>query len=71
MQQNYSIPGLGKRLFFEDAPKGIAAAKAAGMMAIGIGQPEYLAEADLILPDFIDFDLSQLLSSFDSYCKDL
>ena len=58
-------------IVFEDAPKGIAAAKAAGMMAIGIGQPEYLAEADLILPNFIGFDLSQLLSSFDSYCKNL
>lgn len=36
---------------FEDAPAGIQAAHAAGMYAVGIGKPDVLSEADLIIPD--------------------
>lgn len=35
-------------LVFEDAYAGIQGAKAAGMMAVGIGQPEVLTNADLV-----------------------
>ncbi len=35
----------------EDAQAGILAAKNAGMKAIGIGKPENLKQADLVLPD--------------------
>lgn len=35
----------------EDAAAGIAAARAAGMRSIGIGPPERVGDADIILPD--------------------
>ncbi|MNC08913.1 Beta-phosphoglucomutase [compost metagenome] len=34
---------------FEDAEAGVAAAKAAGMQVVGIGKPEVLAEADVVV----------------------
>ena len=37
---------------FEDAQNGIEAAKAAEMTAVGVGSPEHLGEADLVIPDF-------------------
>lgn len=37
---------------FEDAEAGIQAAKAAGMMAVGIGLPSILKEADLVVSGF-------------------
>jgi beta-phosphoglucomutase len=37
---------------FEDAEAGIQAAKAAGMMAVGIGSPSILKEADLVVSGF-------------------
>lgn len=41
----------------EDAPAGIAAIRAAGMMAIGIGDPQVLSDADRVIPSIADFRL--------------
>ncbi|WAM36333.1 beta-phosphoglucomutase [Caldicellulosiruptor acetigenus] len=38
-----------KCIVFEDAAAGIKAAKAAGMFAIGVGSPETLSEADIVV----------------------
>jgi beta-phosphoglucomutase len=37
---------------FEDAEAGIEAAARAGMASVGVGKPEYLEKADLVIPDF-------------------
>ncbi|MNC80803.1 Beta-phosphoglucomutase [compost metagenome] len=34
---------------FEDAEAGVAAGKAAGMRVVGIGKPEVLKEADMVV----------------------
>lgn len=41
-------------IVFEDAASGIAAAKTAGMLAIGIGSNEILGLADKVIPDFLN-----------------
>jgi beta-phosphoglucomutase len=41
----------------EDAPAGIAAIRAAGMIAIGIGDPQMLSDADRVIPSIADFRL--------------
>ena len=46
----------------EDASAGVAAIKAAGMAALGIGDPRVLAEADAVLPDLTAFDLIDFVS---------
>ncbi len=43
---------------FEDAAAGIEAAHNAGMKAIGVGSPEVLCKADLIVPDFRNINIS-------------
>ena len=45
---------------FEDAAKGIDAAKAAGMFAIGVGEIVNLPHADVVIPDFKQFTISHL-----------
>lgn len=45
---------------FEDAISGVKAAKAGGMYCIGVGKPEILKEADLIIPDMTTVDLKTL-----------
>ncbi|MFH1523897.1 MAG: beta-phosphoglucomutase [Chloroflexota bacterium] len=45
---------------FEDAEAGIQAAKAAGMYAVGIGQPEVLFAADIVIPGLHAFDINSL-----------
>lgn len=45
---------------FEDAIAGVEAAGNAGMFCIGIGKPETLGMADLIIPGFEDFSLEKL-----------
>lgn len=45
---------------FEDAIAGIEAAKAGGMKAVGIGDPETLKEADLVLKGIYEMDLEKL-----------
>jgi beta-phosphoglucomutase len=39
----------GECVVFEDAEAGVAAGKAAGMRVIGIGRPEILGEADIVI----------------------
>jgi len=45
---------------FEDAVAGIQSAKAAGMLAVGIGEASVLTEADMVIPGFENFGLPQL-----------
>lgn len=47
-------------LGIEDAAAGIAALKAAGMTALGIGDPSELREADLVRPSLEGFDPRQI-----------
>ncbi len=49
-------------IVFEDALAGVQAAKAAGMIAIGIGDKETLSEADYVFNDFTEID-TKFLSS--------
>ena len=44
----------------EDAAAGIAAARAAGMRCIGIGPPERVGAADIVLSDFSNISWSEL-----------
>lgn len=44
----------------EDAVAGVAAIKSAGMMALGIGSPQVLTQADLVIPGLDHFSLSGL-----------
>ncbi|MGF1607554.1 MAG: beta-phosphoglucomutase [Rhodothalassiaceae bacterium] len=44
----------------EDAVAGVEAIKAAGMPAIGIGDPQRLTQADLVMPDLSHFNLADL-----------
>lgn len=46
---------------FEDAAAGVAAIKAAGMFAVGIGDPAVLAQADIVYPSTAAVDLAALL----------
>ena len=46
---------------FEDAVAGVAAIKAAGMIAIGIGVSDILAEADLVFDSTAQIDLDRVL----------
>lgn len=48
-------------IVFEDAIAGIEAAQNAGMYSVGIGEPETLGFADLVIPGFEDFTLEKLL----------
>jgi beta-phosphoglucomutase len=50
---------------FEDAVAGIAAAKAGGMRAVGLGSPDVLTEADLVLPSLQNLTPAQLLTALD------
>lgn len=50
---------------FEDAVAGVQSAKAAGMMAVGIGESSVLTEADIVIPGFKDFHLKNLLEKLE------
>ena len=50
---------------FEDAVAGVQSAKAAGMLAVGIGESSVLTEADIVVPGFADFQLKDLLAAFE------
>jgi beta-phosphoglucomutase len=45
---------------FEDAAAGVQGALAGGMLAIGVGSPENLGEAHLVIPSIADFDPGSL-----------
>jgi beta-phosphoglucomutase len=47
---------------FEDAVAGIEAIRAAGMVAVGIGDPAVLGEADIVYPTTAAVDLGALLT---------
>lgn len=49
---------------FEDAIAGIEAARNAGMRCVGIGEPETLGMADLVIPGFEGFTLEKLKAPF-------
>jgi beta-phosphoglucomutase len=44
----------------EDAVAGVAAIKSAGMVALGIGQPEVLTQADKVIPGLSEFKLAAI-----------
>jgi beta-phosphoglucomutase len=48
----------------EDAVAGVEAGKAAGMKVIGIGNPEILKKADLVIKNFNKVNLNELLKMF-------
>jgi beta-phosphoglucomutase len=47
-------------IVFEDAEKGLEAAKAGGFYAVGVGDPEVLQMADLCIPDFVGQEVEDL-----------
>ncbi len=48
---------------FEDAESGIAAALAAGMHAVGVGDAEQLPNADQVITDYAEIDLDTLIAT--------
>lgn len=54
-------------IVFEDAPKGVKAAKAGGFMAIGVGTSEHLFEADYIVKGFENLRLRTVKRLHDKY----
>jgi beta-phosphoglucomutase len=46
-------------LVFEDAASGIAAAKAGGFTAVGVGNPHIADQADIYLNDLTEFRVEQ------------
>jgi beta-phosphoglucomutase len=50
----------GECVVFEDAEAGLQAARMAGMYAVGIGKPEILVSADLVIPALADLDVDLL-----------
>jgi beta-phosphoglucomutase len=53
----------GVCVVFEDAAAGIAAARAAGMASIGLGNPSILEDADIVIPGLAGVDPATLLAS--------
>lgn len=51
---------------FEDAVAGVQAAHNAGMKAIGIGSPEILGQADLVIPGFANVTVNDLLKRLEN-----
>ncbi len=47
-------------IVFEDAQAGIEAAIAGGMKCIGVGSPELLGRADMVIPDLRKITIKQL-----------
>ena len=49
-------------LVFEDAQAGIEAAKKGGMRAVGLGDPQVLTEADVVISSFTGISIEMLLN---------
>ncbi|MGB0431705.1 MAG: beta-phosphoglucomutase [Bacteroidia bacterium] len=52
-------------IVFEDAPKGVDAAKAGGFNSVGVGSYENLGHANLVIPGFNDINLNTILKHFE------
>ncbi len=50
---------------FEDAVAGIESARRGGIFAVGIGSPDVLTQADLVIPSFEHFTVTELLAAID------
>ncbi|MCY7357580.1 MAG: beta-phosphoglucomutase [Rudanella sp.] len=50
---------------FEDAVAGVEAAKRGGMFAVGIGSPDVLTQADLVIPSFDHLTITELLAAIE------
>ncbi len=48
-------------IVFEDAVAGVEAAHRAGMKCVGVGTPDILSDADLIIPGFENFTMKNLI----------
>ena len=48
----YAIRSYYECIVFEDAIAGIDAARNAGMMSVGVGDPSTLIKANLVIPGF-------------------
>ena len=53
-------------LVFEDAVAGVQAAHNAGMKAVGIGSPEILGQAELVIPGFANVTVNDLLQKLEN-----
>lgn len=51
---------------FEDAVAGVQAAHNAGMKAVGIGSPEILGQAELVIPGFANVTVKGLLQKLEN-----
>jgi beta-phosphoglucomutase len=54
----------GEVMSFEDASAGVAAIKAAQQFAVGIGDAQVLAAADVVVPTTADLDFARLQQAF-------
>jgi len=54
-------------IVFEDAPKGVKAAKTGGFMAIGVGSAQHLFEADYIIKGFEKTGLRTIRRLYNNY----
>lgn len=50
---------------FEDAVKGIEAAKSGGFYSVGIGEPKVLAKADFVVPSLAAINIELLINEFE------
>ena len=57
--KNMDLP-YDECVVFEDSVAGLQAAKAAGMVAVGIGEANVLTDADMVVKDLSEFDLNML-----------
>lgn len=51
-------------IVFEDAIAGVEAAHRGGMYCVGVGKPEILTEADIVIGQFTEIDLARLREAF-------
>ena len=59
-----NVPAAGC-IVFEDAVAGVEAAKRAGMFALGIGSPDVLTRADMVVPSLENLTVTELLAAVD------